>query len=156
MAFSDLSLELQNLLLVSHSYTIKWLVFFVFISLSGYYVFFIWKDHEPTSHITVVLFRLFFYGLGCIYLLVSPLSIFLMSPEISFYTFYSLPFIIYLVGFALFLLTVFFDIAKLGIFGMLKLGGLDVGDEGVNNFVNAWRNNKHFFKFKKAHKRDFK
>ena len=149
MVFQDLSTELQTVILNSHSYITKWLVFLTIIFLSSYYLFVVWKTHKPTKYVFTAITRMGFFSLSLVYLLASPLIVLLMSPEYSFYDFYNLPLIFYSIATVIGLLLFFVDMIRYGFFVLLKLAGLDIGDDNVNEIARQIENNKHFLKMKK-------
>lgn len=152
MTFQTLTAELQNILNVNHSYITKWFVFLSLILLSSYYIFVIWKEHKPTKYILVAGMRLFYVSLSFVYLIASPLTLLLMSPEYDFYDFYNLPLKIYGVIASVIFLFFFIDMMRYGIFVLLKLAGLDINDDNVNEIARQIEHNKHFLKFNKRKK----
>lgn len=149
MPFDTLSVELQNILLVNHSYMSKWLVFLVIIFLSSFYIWEIWPNHKPTIYFTQAIIRVFFYSLAVVFLLVSPMMIINMSPELSFLEWYSLILIFYKILTSIALILLFIDFIRLGIFFVLAKAGLDVSNGHVQDIMQSWDNNKHFMKMKK-------
>lgn len=149
MSFDTLTLELQNILLVNHSYMSKWLVFLVMIFLSSYYIWEIWPNHKPTNYFTQAFLRIFFYSLSVVFLIVSPMSIINMSPELSFLDWYGLYYKFYWIITSIVFVLVFIDLISLGIFYVLAKAGLDVSNGRVTNIMESWENNKHFIKMKK-------
>ncbi len=112
----------------------------------------IWKNHKPTKFYTVFSFRLLFGGLSLGYLIGAPFTLLLMSPEYSFYDFYSFYLIFYEVMFVLAAVLLFIDFLRYGFTGMLRLGGINIGDENANEIVKTFENNKHFLKMSKRKK----
>lgn len=146
MSFNTLSPDLQNILLVNHSYITKWLVFFVLIFLSAFYVWRIWPNHKQTIYFTQAFLRLFFYAISISFLFVIPITIIGMSPELDFYVWYSLFYKIYGVMISLIFIVALIDFYSLGIFWLLSKAGLDLSDSRINNLLNSWEYNKHFVK----------
>lgn len=149
MSFNNLGLEIQNYLLFTNEYISKWFVFLVFLFLSVYYVFVLWPDQKPTTSYAHALMRLFFLGLSVPYLLSSPLIIILMSPAYSFYDFYMLPMKVYGIFMSIGTLMVVFDMFRYGPLVLMRLAGLDFGDENVNKIARQIIKNKHFVKLSK-------
>jgi hypothetical protein len=146
MAFNTLSPELQNILLVNHSYITKWLVFLFIIFMSAFYVWGVWPNHKPTNYFTQAISRVFFYCLSVGYLLGSPLLLITMSPELSFLDWYGLPLKFYGVFTSIGMILIFIDIISLGLFYVLASAGLDLSNGRVKDIMNSFENNKHFLK----------
>lgn len=151
MSYDNLSSELQYVLLANHSYMTKWLVFFVLIFLSAFYVFVLWKKHKKTKYVTTAIVRFFIFSLSIVYLFVSPLTLLLMTPEYSFLEFYTLPLMIYSIFVVILLILLFIDFIRYGAFVMLGLAGLDMDDENVKEIVRQMDNSKHFLKLGKKY-----
>lgn len=152
MSFSTLPAEIQNLLLSSHSYITKWLVFLTIIFLSSYYLGFVWKNHKQTKYISVAIMRFLLFAISITYLFLSPLLILLMSPEHTFFEFYQVPLTIYSIVAAVIFLFGFIDLMRYGIFVLLKMAGLDINDPNVNEIARQLSNSKHFLKLKRSNK----
>jgi len=112
MSFDTLSVELQNIYLVNHSYITKWFAFLTIIFLSCLYIFVIWKNQEQTKFFTVAIMRIFFFGVSVAYLVSSPLLLLVMSPEYDFYSFYSVPLILYSIVMSVIFLCCFIDMIR--------------------------------------------
>lgn len=149
MAFGELSTELQLVLTTNHSYITKWLVFLTIIFLSCFYLFIVWKTHKPTKYVFTAITRMLLFSLSLVYLLVSPLMLLLMTPEYSFNDFYSLPIIFYSVFASIGFILFFIDMMRYGFFVLLRLAGLDIKDDNVNEIARQIENNKHFLKMKR-------
>ena len=147
MAYSDLPLEYQNVILEHHSYILKWFVFLFLVFLACYYLLVSWKNHKPTKFYTIFAFRLLFLALSVGYLVAVPFTLLSMSPEYNFLDFYGFYLIIYQIILWLAGLMLLVDFLRYGFTGALKLGGLNIGDDNVNEIVRTLENNKHFMKF---------
>lgn len=150
MSFSELTTPLQTIILENYGYTTKWLIFLLLITLSYYYIFVSWKNHKPSHFYTVVVLRILYLGLSFAYLIFSPFTLLLMTPEYSLYDFYGWHLIFYVIFLSIGGITLFIDFMRYGIIGIIKLAGIQIKDEGSNVITNALRNNKHFLKFAKS------
>lgn len=153
MSFDTLTAELQNILLVNHSYMTKWLVFLVIIFISAFYVWGIWPNHKPTNYITQAIMRVFFYSLAVVFLAVSPLMIINMSPELSFLDWYGMILLFYKVITGVVFVLIFIDLFSLGIFYILGQAGLDLSNGRITDIINSMENNKHFLKMRRRAKK---
>jgi len=149
MGFNDLNIGVQNFLLFNHFYLLKWVVFIVLIFLSAYYLLVVWPNHKPTKFFTQAIFRGFFYVLSLGYLLSSPLTLLSLSPEVDFYSFYTIPLVFFGVGFSFLTLLVFLDFFRYGPLVLLQLAKVDVKDSNVKKIARDIENNKHFMRFSK-------
>lgn len=149
MPFDTLPLELQNILLVNHSYMTKWLVFFLIIFISCFYIWGVWPNHKPTNYITQAILRVFFYLLSVGFLLGSPIMIISMSPELAFLEWYNLILVFYSIFTSILLILLFIDLLSLGIFYVLGQAGLDLTNGRISDIINSMENNKHFIKMGK-------
>ena len=154
MSFTDLTPELQNILLVNHSYITKWLVFFIFIFLCIYYIFIIWPSHKPTDYFTQAMLRLMLYSVSVVYLVSTPLIILVMSPEYNFYDWYNLYFAIYGIFILISTVLLFIDFIRVGIFYIMSKAGLNIEGTRWQNIISDWENTKHFLKISRKNKRN--
>lgn len=145
MVFNSLNGDLQNLLLTNYEYLSKWFIFIFVIFISVYYIG-NFKNLKPTKFIVVAIFRLIYVGVSYIILFTSPLQFLLMTPSYSFYSFYSIYLNLYYVFVIMFMFMVFFDLLRYGLLGILRLAGLDLGDNNVSELVNGFYNYKDFKK----------
>jgi len=147
MSFINLPIDYQNVLLEQHSYISKWLVFFLLLGLSIYYIFFVWKNQDLTRFFSVVAYRLLFISFSVGFLVASPFMLLLMTPSYSFLDFYGVILQFYQIIIIISFVVLFVDFLRFGIIGVLKVGGLDFGDENVNSVVNDIKKSRHFMKF---------
>ena len=147
MVFSSLPVDYQNVMLEQYSYMSKWLVFSLLLGLSLYYVFFVWKKQELTRFFSVVAYRLLFISFSVGFLVASPFMLLLMTPDYSFLDFYGVVLKFYQVVIIISFVVLLVDFLRYGFLGILKVGGLDFGDENVNSVVNDIKKSRHFMKF---------
>lgn len=153
MSFGTLNTELQNILLVNHSYLTKWFVFLSITFLSAYYVFVVWKEHSPTKFIITASYRFLLFAISLGYLLSTPLLVLLLTPEYDFLSYYQLPLTLYSIVISILFILFFIDVIRYGPFVLLKMAGLDLKDPKVNEIANALENNKHFLRMNKNKKK---
>ena len=146
MAFENISLELQNIYLQEFSNFAKWLVLIIFLSLSALYIFYIWKHQKKTIFVTTAVMRSILYVLSIACILSSPYLVILMSPQYSFWEFFTLPLTLYSVFFIVFLIICGVDLLRYGIPLLLKFGNMDMKDSNVEELMRNIENNKHGLK----------
>lgn len=148
MAFSDLDLGLQTILLQDYNDFIKWFVFLLFVFLASFYLFYLWPKQKKTPYLTVVWNRVILLVLSVGYLFSVPLLLLNLSPEYSFYDMYLLPLTFYGIYITIVGIVFFIDFVRWGLLGILALGGLDFGDKNARKLVNMVKDNKHFLDIK--------
>jgi len=110
-------------------------------------VFFVWKKQELTRFFSVVAYRLLFISFSVGFLVASPFMLLLMTPDYSFLDFYGVVLKFYQVVIIISFVVLLVDFLRYGFLGILKVGGLDFGDENVNSVVNDIKKSRHFMKF---------
>lgn len=152
MAFSDLALDAQAMVLSNHSYLLKWFVWLLLIFLSCYYLFFLRKEHKETSYFTIGILRVFTSILSFVFLVTTPLTILLMSPEYDFYDFYMIPMSFYSIVLSLMFVFWVIDFFRYAPQVFLQLAGMDMDDPTVSRIAKYIENNK-FMRFGRNGKR---
>jgi hypothetical protein len=147
MAWINIVPELQNIYLQEFSIFAKWLVFSIMIGLSILYLFYFWKNQKPTNYFSVAVRRIFMFGISIATLLSSPFMLIGMSPEYSFWEFYSLPLLLYSISLSIVIIGFIVDLIRFGIPVLLKFGGLNWNDPKVQEVHNSLKNNKHLIKW---------
>lgn len=147
MGFTDLSLSTQNLLLSNHDYLTKWLLFLFLICFSCYYLFYLWGRMGESIYFSVFLGRMFLFFFSIVYLVVSPLTLLLMTPELNFQDFYGVHLILYFVCLGIVILALVGDFFRYGASSLVALVGFNVNDPYAKEVANTFYNNKHFFKW---------
>ena len=128
MSFSTLSGVAQKYISYFAMSNLK--VFFVFmlIILSASYLFIFKRNEKPTPSLMFLILRIIITSLSFVILVTSPLFIFLLYPEVSFYKIFT-PFIVLYVPFMLIALILFFiDFLRVGVAGVLAKNGFNIGD----------------------------
>jgi hypothetical protein len=146
MSFDNLTVTLQNIYVQEYENNIKWFLFLALIILSLIYLLIIWKNQQKTVSFAVAGSRTILFACSVIFLLSTPYWLILLSPEVSFWTFFMLPLQLYGLGITIFLILCGIDILRYGVPVLFKFGGLDFKDDKVNDIYNSLKNHKHGMK----------
>jgi hypothetical protein len=132
MSFTNLTTDMQNLLLVQSDQQLKFLFFFFTIVLSAYYLFWHKKNYEKeTPFFSLGMLRLVATLFSYIFLLLSPLAFIFLSPQVSFLDLY-LPYLwIYLSILAVTLFVVAIDFIYYTPLVFLKWAGIKYDNKYV-------------------------
>jgi len=128
MQFTELPINLQTLELYNFEMFMRAFWLFLIISISLIYVFY-WRKYkeDKTPFYSVALMRGIIYITSLISLVISPFLFLLMSPENTNILMVYVSLYVLLLGIYLLLLNA--DLIRFGFTTLLKMGGLNMGDE---------------------------
>lgn len=145
MTFSSLSVDVQNLLMTQFTFFFKFVLLFGFLAFCCFYLFY-WKPNhqKETIFYSIGLLRLFINSVSWFYIIMFPLVLFLMSPELSFSEiqdiFYPFYFILITLIFVGLLIDFMYYLPSL----VVRAMGIDTNDKKVKKLYAMF--NKYFRK----------
>lgn len=136
MAFSDLSTELQNVILVNFEFFAKIVIIGGFFALS-LYILYKSKDAPQTPYLMVSIMRVVSIVLSFVYLLFSPMYILLLYPQFAFenmiiWIFYFLLVVLF-IAFAFFMVNLFYYTPIY----ILQKAGLNINIKGNDKVLTS-------------------
>lgn len=137
MALADLPASLQVIELYNFEMLFRQVSIVLIIGFSLLYLYYIMPKQKETTSMAVGFFRFIASILSGVNLVVIPLLFFGMDPSISFWTFFEVYFVVYILTVILMNVGILADFWRYGVFYVLKLGGIDVGDRRTAK-VAAW------------------
>lgn len=147
MVWTDLNLDLQNVLLHNYDQFGKSYLLFLILSVSLIYRFYFKNKRGLTSYYSVGVMRFLLDRSSTAFLVLSPFYILYMNPAYpmglfaaDFTKIFGVVMIIYLVLLGI-------DIIRLGVFGVAVKCGLDVNDPTINKFLKDVDKKKNLLKW---------
>ena len=146
MVYSTLSTSLQNVLLMNYEQLGKFILLLMMFLGASFYNFY-WKPYKQkdTIFLSIGILRLFWNPLSLVLLYSSPLFIFFLSPEYSFYTLFTLIIVLVTVFISVFGVFVGLDVFKVGLLGVVSKMGVNV-DPATARYFNKLTNGGKSFK----------
>ena len=143
MAFENLSVDMQNILLEEHYLFSKKILIFTLLGLSLFYLLY-WKNQKekPTPLILLGIFR--FVGTGVAYaiLAMSPLFLLFFDPRASFMTIFDTFFSIYGVCLVLLLIILVGNFYFFAPQVLMRMMGMDMKNPRVQEIYTKYFNRK--------------
>ena len=136
MAFSDLTTELQNVLIYQHEVFLKSVYFLILFGFSFIYLFYIRPRENKTPFFSVSVMRVILLGFSVVNLITLPLLLFGFAPDYSGFDFIFIYFRIYTIALIIYVILLNIDVMRYGIPVLLKMGGLDIKDSKANIVYN--------------------
>lgn len=132
MTFTNLTTEVQDLLLVQYSFFFKSTLFFGAIIFAVFYLFYWKKERElPTPFFSVGILRSIITIMSWLILFFSPLIMILLNPQYELSTAVTVFYPIYLTFITIGCVSLTVDLFYFTPSLLLKIGGFDTGDQRV-------------------------
>lgn len=138
MVYDNLAADTQNFIQYSFLQNSKIVLVILVLVLSLAYLFYFKKYEKKTPYLAVALLRVVFSSLAWVTLFVSPMMVFFLAPEVSFWTVYQIYFWIYSLSGSIFLLVTIAELYYIIPALTLKFANLDMKDKKINEIYRRW------------------
>jgi len=143
MYYENLSPAIQNIIMLNFEFIGKFLILFIALSYSFWYLLITHKNQEPTGYMLKGLVRIMLYFLTKTFIVISPLFIFFLYPQASLDHILNFLIIFYIIAFFVFSIIFMVNAFYLAPLMVLKIGGYEpelkkqMGRKRYNFFMNA-------------------
>jgi len=137
MSFTNLSVGLQDIINYNYDTFIKTFMLFFMLGFSVFYLFY-YKSHveKPTPFLAVGIVRVIASAFSFSLLVLSPLALLLLAPQVEASSFYKITVYPYLSLMVLWLFIILVDMIHYLPLLLLRVAGLNKTDKNVNKVYN--------------------